>query len=501
MKSSQPRALPSSRVVRQVALAVATAMVAAPSLAVTSSYLQDLLASTPVGGWVRGNTTSFSSAWVTDPSLKPGAADQMIYSPGAVVTAWSSMAWDSTRGNLLLWGGGHASHSGNEMYVWDGNTGAWGRGSLPSKLEIIYNWNQPTPIPYLVIDSKAPQASHTYESNLYLPVSGKFITFGAVAYNDAKNFKARDENGNIVLAGPWLWDPAKADPNKVGGSTGSGWNPGTLGGEMWTNRAGKSDWLGPNAPANFDFNFINNTTAYRTENGRDAVYITANGGGGWPNLFRYTVGDLDNGGRDTWELVGASSFTAYTFQSSGTIDDANNLYVQTTTPSNNGFDLHVWDITRSGAGNRDKGIRLVKANGDDFAINLKHGIDYSSIDGSLYIWGGDQGQVFRTQATYNQDGSLATTWIVEALGDVSASEPVGAHLYGVMGKWQYVDELGAFVALEEMNGNPALPGDAGLWFYKVADVTPVPEPASYAMLMGGLAVLGWGMRRRRSSQV
>ena len=453
--SSHPARARAGRVHAAAAAAAVASLTAGPSLAATSSYLQDLLAATPVGGWVRANTTSFSSAWVTDPALKPGDADAMIYSPGAVVTAWSSMAWDSTRGNLLLWGGGHASHSGNEMYVWNGSTGAWGRGSLPSKLEIIYDWNQPTPIPYLVVDSKAPQAAHTYESNLYLPVSGKFITFGAVAYNDAKNFKARDANGNIVLAGPWLWDPVKADPNKVGGSTGSGWNPSTPGGEMWTNRAGQADWLGPDAPPSFDFNFVNNTSAYRTEKGRDAVYITANGGGGWPNLFRYTVGDLNNGGRDTWELVGSSSFSAYTFQSSGTIDDANNLYVQTTTPSNNGFDLHVWDITRAGAGNFDKGIRLVMENGDDFTIDLTHGIDYSGSDGALYMWGGDHGRVFRTRAQYNLDGSLATTWTVEELGDAGATQPVGAHVYGVMGKWQYVDELGAFVALEEMNGDPA----------------------------------------------
>ncbi len=486
----------STRWLRLAAVAAAATLSVAPSFAATSSYLQDLLAATPVGGWVRANTTIFSSAWVTDPSLKPGPDDGMIYSPGAVVTAWSSMAWDSTRGNLLLWGGGHASHSGNEMYVWDGSTGAWGRGSLPSKLEIVYDWSEPTPIPYLVVDSKAPQASHTYESNLYLPVSGKFITFGAVAYNDAKNFKARDENGNIVLAGPWLWDPNKADPNKVGGSTGSGWNPNTLGGDMWTNRAGMSDWVGPNAPAVIDFNFINNTSAYRTENGRDTVYITANGGGGWPTLFRYTLGDLGTGGRDTWEQIGTSS-AAYTFQSSGTIDDANNLYIQTTTPSNNGFDLHVWDITRSGGGNLDTGIRLVMENGEDFLINLKYGIDYSSSDGALYMWAGDMGQLFRTRATYNLDGSLATTWTVEALGDTSADGPVGAHLYGVMGKWQYVDALGAFVALEEMNGNPSLPGDAGLWFYKVS---AVPEPGTYAMLLGGLAVLGLRARRRRVHQ-
>jgi hypothetical protein len=284
----------------------------------------------------------------------------------------------------------------------------------------------------------------------------------------------------------------------VGGSDGSGWNPDTLGGEMWTNRVGMSDWVGPGAPAVIDFNFVNNTTAYRTENGRDTVYITANGGGGWPSLYRYTLGDLNNGGRDTWELVGSSSFAAATFQSSGTIDDVNNLYVQTTTGSGNGSDLHVWDISRTTPGVKlDKAIRLELANGDDFVIDVEYGIDYSSSDGAIYMWGGDHGRVFRTQATYNPDGTLASTWTVEELGLTGASAPVGGHIYGVMGKWQYVDELGAFVALEEMNGNPAAPGDAGVWFYKVS---AVPEPGTYAMMLGGLALLGAAMRRRRVRQ-
>ncbi|WP_395703455.1 hypothetical protein, partial [Aquabacterium sp.] len=76
------------------------------------SYLVSLLDSTPVGGWVQANTTTFSSVFVTDPSLIPPSGS-FHYQPGAVVTAWSSFAWDSTRHDLLLWGGGHASHSGN----------------------------------------------------------------------------------------------------------------------------------------------------------------------------------------------------------------------------------------------------------------------------------------------------------------------------------------------------------------------------------------------------
>src|SRR4051794_10697886 len=67
-------------------------------------YLRDLLAATPPGGWVRANTNRFSDAWTTGPDALP---DGSFSDPSAVVRAWSSFAWDSNRGNLLLFGGGH----------------------------------------------------------------------------------------------------------------------------------------------------------------------------------------------------------------------------------------------------------------------------------------------------------------------------------------------------------------------------------------------------------
>src|SRR5512146_630123 len=88
--------------------------------------LSSLLDATPAGGWVKASTNYFSDAWPTGADAVPNGL------PVGVVRAWSSFAWDTSQGNLMLWGGGHANYAGNEMYVWDGATGAWGRGSLPS---------------------------------------------------------------------------------------------------------------------------------------------------------------------------------------------------------------------------------------------------------------------------------------------------------------------------------------------------------------------------------
>lgn len=121
--------------------------------------LTSLLGTTPEGGWVKASTGSFSDAW-------PQGADAVnvnSYSnPGRIVSAWSSFAWDSKRQDLLLFGGGHANYAGNEMYVWDGATGKWGLGSLPSRTVSAGPYQ-----PSYIVDGAAPQSAHTYDNNLY----------------------------------------------------------------------------------------------------------------------------------------------------------------------------------------------------------------------------------------------------------------------------------------------------------------------------------------------
>lgn len=475
------------------AVAGAALLACAGAASAQSSYLQSLVDSTAAGSWTQVNLGTLSSAFVTDASLLPST---LIYAPQNVVYAWSSMAWDSLRGNLMLWGGGHSSHSGNEMYLWSASTGNWSLGSLPSALVNAPDSGDGDNRTYLVVDNAAPQSSHTYESNLYLPLNDRFITFGGVAFNDAQGFTVRDASGSIVKAGPWLYDPAKASSTQVGGTTGSGWNSSTTGGEMWTNRASSVTWIGT-APS--FISFINNTTAYREENGHDVVYMTAYSGGGWPSLYRYTVGDLAAGEGDTFQLVGVST-SAPSLQASGTIDDAHGLYVHTTTHPSTGYDLNVWDLSRSGSTNTDVGISLVLAGtGVAFDIDENFAVDWNSADGYLYLWGGEAGQVYRTKATYNADGSLATTWTLESLL-TSGSEPEGSFRYGVLGKWTYVESLGVFVALDEYDTTT---GDAGVWIYKpdtyvTAATGVVPEPATVAMMLAGLGVVGFSVRRGRS---
>src|SRR3954449_5127276 len=47
--------------------------------------------------------------------------------PSAVIEAWSGGTYDSVRGPLVLWGGGHSDYAGNELYAFDIATLKWSR--------------------------------------------------------------------------------------------------------------------------------------------------------------------------------------------------------------------------------------------------------------------------------------------------------------------------------------------------------------------------------------
>lgn len=435
------------------------------------SRLQGLLAAIPEGGWVQANTTTYSSAWVAGAAAVPPTPG----GPGSVVAAWSSFAWDSTRGDLLLWGGGHANYAGNEMYVWDGGTGAWARGSLSSRVDASYN----------VVDNAAPQSAHTFDNNNYLPINDMFLTFGGGAYQSGSNFSSAKGR-----EGPWLWDPAKADPNKVGGTSGSGYDPTSLGGNMWTNRQGQ--WSGTEVPG-----YINGTTAYRTENGKDVVYLTADSNAsGFPSLYRYTLGDVRNGGADKWEMVGVM-VNSVGYTGAATIDTANNLYVRSSIGGAYG-DLAVWDLDYSNpanpGNNRDVSVNLQYADGTPFEINASYGVEYDSASGKILLWSGAaKGKVWSVSPEMDSAGKVLNKWTVTALSSTTAQQPSGNFGTGVLGKWKYVSELGAFVALNEYSFST---GDAEVWLYKPFALA-VPEPSVYLMMLAGVGVMGWVMRRRR----
>ena len=452
--------------------AIIVATLATSASAGSSDYLINLLQTTPAGGWVMASTNQFSDAWVTGAAKVPPTPSN----PSGIVNAWSSFAWDSTSGNMLLWGGGHANYAGNEIYVWNGTNGAWERGSLSSRTVGTLGADRD-----FIVDNAAPQSAHTYDGNIYLPINNMFMTFGGAAYTTGGNFSTR-VGSTVERAGPWMWDPTKADPNKVGGTSGSGYDPSTPGGNMWINRI--DSLSGQQGPS-----YVQNTTAYREENGKDVVYFTADAhASGRPALYRYEVGDVRNDGSDISAKVGVMQDTV-AYQGSGTIDSFNGWYVRNTSDF---ADLAVWDLAKSNAtnpnANHETGIDLVMADGTDFITNLSTAVEYDSRKNRFLLWDGlEQGTVYSTQAAFNSDGTLSKVWVVDKLTSTTTEQPSGDFLTGVLGKWKCVDDLGAFVALNS---------DATVWLYKPA-VAAIPEPSIFALMFAGLGTVVWFARRRR----
>ncbi|MFN4341498.1 MAG: hypothetical protein ACK4FE_05610 [Azonexus sp.] len=477
-----------SRNLNQRKLRVSAAVACLSMLCLTSANaspvltrLQDLLNATPEGGWVKASTNLFSDAWATGSTAVQYPSYQ---NPGAVVMAWSSAAWDSARGDLLLWGGGHANYAGNEMYVWDGETGQWGRGSLSSRVDSNY----------FVVDNAAPQSAHTYDNNIYLAVNDMFLTFGGAIFQSGGNFTT-SINGNVQRAGPWLWDPSKADPNKVGGTTGSGYDPSSIGGEMWINRQGQ--WTGTE-PSSYG----NATAAYRAENGKDVVYVTADTqGSGFQALYRYTLGDVKNGGADTWEKIGIME-NSVAFKGAGTIDTKRNLYVRTA--DNTGSytsELAVWDLSKANptnpAANKDIPVQLIREDGSRFPMTGNFGIEYDSVNDQFLIWdGGDKGTVWTFRLAFDPNGNLVTTVVVKQLPSTTAAQPGGNFMNGVLGKWDFIYELGAFIAINEYS---SITRDAEVWLYKpyASEIAPggnggganLPEPNTVLLMCLAIGLL------------
>jgi hypothetical protein len=455
------------------------------------TYLQGLLDATPVGGWVKASVGKFSDAWATGAA---GMPNTIHVNTGSVVYAWSSFAWDSNRGNLIIYGGGHANYIGNEIYLWQGSDGNWARGSVSSRVENIATAADPRT--WLVVDDAAPQSAHTYDGNVYLPNNDMFVTLGGGIYNTGGNYQTRDANGGLVRAGPWMWDPVKADPNKVGGTTGSGYDPTSVGGNMWSNRA--SQWTGVEPR-----NYSNNTSAYRDEDGKDVLYLTAQAEySGFPALYRYTVGDVRNGGLDKWERIG-ESYYAPSGTATAAIDSRHGLYVHTAAITGLSVDLGVWDLSKANSVNsnlnRDTAVELVTQEGTPFEVNVNYGMGYDEATGKLLLWdGADMGTVWETEAVVDGAGNIGSTWVVRKLASATAAQPSGSFVTGVMGKWQYVAELGAFMALNEYS---AANGDAEVWLYKTSVAAAVPEPSTYLFLLTGLGLglFQLGARRQRSA--
>jgi hypothetical protein len=450
------------------------------------SALRSVIAALPEGEWARVNLNRFDSAWT------PADQRPLIYgvsnpTPASIMDAWSGFAWDSNRGNLFLYGGGHATYTGNDTYQWRGTTRTWERASLPS--EIV----QTAQGLWQTVDgpNRSPVAAHPYDNTIFLPIADRFLVLGGAVYNNAAHYLAEASPTTTRITGPYLFDPNRADGSKVGGATGShvqraGPNSQVVGGSMWSNR---ESWL--NASANSTppiEHFINGCTGYAVENGHDVVYYRS-----YRAVYRYEVTDVNAPVTDTWRQVGSYG-TSYGTTGTCAYDPGRKIFLATNELLGKPFAF--WDLKTPGANNYEVLITPADPTGEFMSLwnsgaikTADCALDFDPLRGNYKLWCGD-GRIWTLTPPASSVVTSAGWTITKAPPPVGLvpNEPV---LFSILGKWKYIPNLDVFMGLAGR--------DAGnIWIYKPAgwsnpgggNQTPIVDITTPAL--GAANTFTWG---------
>ena len=424
---------------------------------VYNSPLLPLVLQMPDNGWLEVNANRFSDVW-TPPALEPLKDNVAPASPDRIIGAWSGFAWDSNRGDLILYGGGHANYPGNDVYRWHSGTLQWERASLPSE---IYN----DPVSgYRAIDGvdNAPSAAHTYKNNTFLPLADRFLTWGGAAYNNGGPYLRPSESNPSVArtTGPYLFDPNRANGDEVGGTTGSHVQrvapySDIVGGRMWQNRDVVKNVPGQAAP----LSHVNGCAAYANENGVDAVYVAAaNLYASNLDLYRYQLTTLGDPSQDQFAKVGMF-WNGSAGMTSCAYDASRQLFVRTNAAE---APFAYWDLTTPGATNADHLVAIepsiaalqswLAANGFDIH---NCGLEFDPVRRTFPLWCGGTA-VWDLQPPAG--GNVETGWTAMQRASPSPAAPPTPET-GVLGKWRYAPFYDVFVALENAD-------DGNVWIYK-----------------------------------
>ena len=423
--------------------------------------LLQLLMTAPEGSWIKINLNEFSDVWTPLEQRPPLGYNN----PAKILFAWSSMAWDSNRNQLIFWGGGHANYAGNEVYRFDVRTRLWQRASLPSAVHNPLGDKQ-----FFAIDGpdSAPTAAHTYDNQEFLPLADRFITFGGAKFNCCIQWVLLD---GVTPTGPYLWDPSRSGEDMVGGTTGSqvypAQFPDVIGAQMWDNRdTVVNRGIGATRPAKF----VNGTTAYMPYGGHDAVYVSESPTTGG-RLFHYIIRDPDDPRQDEWRLIGVKGRAGYSDQGAGAFCPSCNLFVRTANSGGSNV-LAAWDVSKAGPQNSHVNIFPADTSGE-FRLTRDHGMDFDSQREVFALWDGGPDVWYIHPAAITDPSS----WRVERAPlreDLPTPLKSDGNLTqgsrtkesnGILGKWKYAPRYDVFLGVEN-----AVTGD--IWAYKPAGWSP-----------------------------
>ena len=446
------------------AVAIAFAMLPFDAALASSVYaegpLLNIVRAMPEGSWQKVNANSFSAAW-PPAALRPGYKSG-ISSPEKIVRAWSSFAWDSARGDLIMYGGGHANSNSNDVYRWRSRTLQWERASLSSEMEVV------SPAHFLAVDGvyAAPQSAHTYDNAVYLPINDRYMNFGGATADSGGQYVMRSETDPSVLryTGPYLFDPAKANPDRVGGTTGSHVQrvapyPEIQGGNMWQNRD-----IYANAPiSSLPKSHVNGCTAYSDETpGADVVYVAArtNASATALDLYRYQLGALSAPATDQFRRVGRY-WSSPSAQTTCAYDPDARIVLRTGTNTSPFF---YWNVATAGNTNYEQKVTVEDSVREfvDYLGSIGRqlhlcAMDYDPERANFLVWCG-AGDVWRVTPPV----PLAPQgWQVSRLSAAAGAVPPNAVGAGILGKWKYVPGFDAFIGM-----SVDVPADGNLWVYK-----------------------------------
>jgi hypothetical protein len=437
---------------------------------VYSGPLLPLLMQMPENSWLKANAGPYSAAWTPD-DLEP-LDNGVTHTPAKIILPWSGFAWDSNRGDIILWGGGHANYSGNDVYRWHSGTLLWERAALPSEIR-----SDPV-VGFLAIDGpdNAPISSHTYDNNIFLPIADRMLTWGGATYNNGGPFiRVLESNPSASrLTGPYLFDPNRANGAKVGGTTGShvqrvSPHPEVVGGQMWQNRD-INKWIAGQAPPG---THVNGCTGYASEGGLDVVYTgSANQFSTNMELYRYQVTDVANPSLDQSTKVGMYS-VGVTGQTTCGYDPSRKLFVRT---GSNAVPFQFWDLTTPGPANPDRSVQIdatiagLQAWLSSNALNIQNcALEFDPVRGTFPLWCGAS-TVWELRPP--PGGNTISGWTV-VQRNAPQPAPPGDIQTGVMGKWRYAPFYDAFVGLQDIN-------DGSVWIYKPVGWAQ-PNPAGNSL--------------------
>lgn len=422
--------------------------------------LLDVVRQMPEGSWQRVNVNRYADAW-TPAALRPLYRSANV-NPSKIIGAWSSFAWDSNRGDLIIYGGGHANYSGNDVYRWRSRTLSWERAALPSEVAFIGSNS------WMAIDGAdaAPTSAHTYDNAVFLPLVDRYMNFGGAIQDTGAQYVRPSEADPSLLrfTGPYLFDPERADPNKVGGTTGShvqrnGPYPDIIGGQMWQNRDIYKHLAGSVLPRSH----VNGCTAYSNESAaHDVIYVAArtNPSATAIDLYRYQLTDVDAPELDVVTRVGRY-WSSPSAQTTCGYDPRLHMVLRT---GNNSSPFYFWNLATAGASNYEQRV-AVTGSVRTFVDQLSSlgrslsncAMDYDDQRESFLVWCGG-GPVW----SVIPPSTLSTSgWEVEAMPSPAGEVPASSVGVGILGKWKYIPGFDVFIGLQ---GNE----DGNIWVYKPA---------------------------------